>query len=412
MTVRIVVIGAGICGVSTAIWLQRSGHEVILLDKGDPGMGASYGNAGLLAHWSVDPVTAPGLWLDAAKFLFNPNGPLFIKWSHLPQLLPWLVKFMSNATDANTRRIVQNLDPLLYDTVAQHKALASDSRLVKWIVDSKFSYAYPSVDAYNADAYSWQMKASVGLEPTVICGASVQDEEPMLGSSIQCLAVLEGQGHITNPGQYVTELCESFIEQGGKFVQTEVLDITKTNGRVSQVVTTDQAFECSHAVITAGIWSKELMKKLGVKISMETERGYHVVFENPSQVPRNPMIMTAGKFGIIPMEKELRCAGTVELADHHAGPSEGPIKLLKRQAKAAFPDLQYTGVQEWMGFRPTPPDSTPLIGQIGTSGIYTGFGHQHIGLSTGPKTGRLIAQLIDGQTPNIDMMPYSPERFV
>ena len=104
VTAPVVVIGAGICGVSTAIWLQRSGHDVVLLDKGQPGMGASYGNAGLLAHWSVDPVTAPGLWLDAAKFLLNPDGPLFIKWRHLPRLLPWLVRFMSHATDANTRR--------------------------------------------------------------------------------------------------------------------------------------------------------------------------------------------------------------------------------------------------------------------------------------------------------------------
>ncbi len=407
----IIVIGAGICGASTAIWLQRHGHEVVLIDKGTPGKGASYGNAGLLAHWAVDPVTSPTLWKDSAKFLLDPNGPLFIKWSHIPRLLPWLVKFMSNATDANTRRIVSNLDPLLYDTVAQHKSLVADTALSKWIVDSKFSYAYPSEAAFNNDAYSWKMKASVGLKPTIITGSAVQDEEPILGTSIQCLAVLEGQGHITDPGQYVIELCRHFTDHGGKFVQSEVLDINRKNGRVSSVVTRDQTFDCSHTVVTAGIWSKDLMKKLGITIPLETERGYHVMFENPSEVPRNPMIMTAGKFGVTPMVAGLRCAGTVELADHHAGPSKGPIKLLKKQASIAFPNLEYSGIQEWMGFRPTPPDSTPLIGEIGSTGIFTGFGHQHIGLSSGPKTGRLIAQLIDRQNPNIDMTPYSPERF-
>jgi glycine/D-amino acid oxidase-like deaminating enzyme len=412
MSAPIIVIGAGICGVSTAIWLQRCGRNVILIDKGAPGMGASYGNAGLLAHWAVDPVTSPGLWKEAAKFLLHPDGPLFVKWSHVPRLLPWLVKFMANATDADTQRIVQNLDPLLYDTVAQHKALVADTNLTKWIVDSKFSYAYPTTDAFKADAYSWKMKAKVGLVPTLISGREVQEEEPILGSSIQCLAVLEGQGHITDPGQYVAQLCKHFTDHGGKFVQAEVLDITKKEGRVASVETADQTFECSHAVITAGIWSKELMKKLGVSISLETERGYHIMFENPSEVPRNPMIMTSGKFGVTPMDAGLRCAGTVELADHLAGPSKGPIKLLKRQASMAFPNLQYSGIQEWMGFRPTPPDSTPLIGEIGSTGIYAAFGHQHIGLSSGPKTGRLIAQLIDGQTPNVDMTPYSPERFV
>ena len=411
MTSRVVVIGAGICGVSTAIWLQRSGHEVLLIDKGAPGMGASFGNAGLLAHWAVDPVTAPGLWRDAAKFLLNPNGPLFIKWSHLPGLLPWLVKFMSNATDAKTKQIVSNLDPLLYDTVAQHKSLVQGTKAHNWIVDSKFSFAYPTEKAFMDDAYSWRMKASVGLKPTVIRGPAVQEEEPMLGPAIQCLATLEGQGHITNPGQYVNELCKAFTDNGGKFIQEEVLDITMQNGRVERVVTTTQSLSCQFAVVTAGIWSKDLMRKLSVKVSMETERGYHVIFEDPSEQPRNPMIMMTGKFGVTPMDTELRCAGTVELADHYAGPSKAPVKLLKNQVAEAFPTLTYSRVKEWMGFRPTPADSTPLIGQIGSSGIYTGFGHQHIGLTAGPKTGRLIAQLIDGNASNIDMRPYSPERF-
>ena len=411
MTTPIIVVGAGICGVSTAIWLQRSGHDVILMDKDAPGMAASYGNAGLLAHWAVAPVTSPALWTEAPKLLLHPNGPLFIKWKQLPQMLPWLLQFMSHATDTRTRRIVSNLNPLLYDTVDQHKSLVRDTSLSKWIVDSKFSYAYPNEKAFKADAYSWNLKASVGLKPTILTGHAVREEEPILGSSTQCLAVLEGQGHITNPGQYVTELCKHFTDHGGKFIQSEVLDIAKTNGRVSRVLTSDQSLDCSRVVITAGIWSKELMQKLDIKIPLETERGYHLVFENPSEVPRNPMIMTAGKFGVTPMEMGLRCAGTVELGDHYAGPSKGPIKLLKKQAMAAFPNLQYTGIQEWMGFRPTPPDSTPLIGEIGSSGVYAGFGHQHIGLTAGPKTGRLIAQLIDGQLPNIDMAPYSPQRF-
>ena len=374
-------------------------------------MGASYGNAGLLAHWAVDPVTSPQLWKDAPGLLFNPNSPLFIKWAHLPSMLPWLVKFMSHTTDARTQKIVNNLDPILHDTVEQHRSLARDTPLDKWIVNSKFSYAYPNEAAFKADAYSWKMKAKVGLKPKVIVGDAVQDEEPILSSSIQCLAQLEGQGHITDPGQYIAELCQHFVDSGGQFIQAKVQDIHKNAGRVSSVSTSEGNFQCSHAVITSGIWSKELMNTIGLDIPMETERGYHVIFENPSQVPRNPMIMTAGKFGVTPMAMGLRCAGTVELGNHHAGPSDAPIKMIKKHVKAAFLNLDYSGTQEWMGFRPTPPDSTPLIGELGSSGIYTGFGHQHIGLTAGPKTGRLIAQLIDGQAPNIDLSPYAPDRF-
>jgi D-amino-acid dehydrogenase len=410
-TKPIIVIGAGMCGISAAIWLQRSGHSVVLMDKGAPGMGASYGNAGLLAQWAVAPVTSPTLLREAPKLLLDPGSPLFMKWSYFPKLLPWLSQFLSHANDAATRRIVTNQIPMICDAVDQHKSLAHGTDLERWISDSKFSYAYPSTAHFHADRYAWQMKKLAGFEPTIVTGPDVQDCEPILGSSTQCLAVLEGQGHITNPGQYIAELTNHFIKKGGKFVQADVRDLQKIDGRICQIETDRGTFDCSRAVITAGIWSKELMKKLGLKIPLETERGYHVVFENPSEVPRNPMMITAGKFGVNPMDMRLRCAGTVELGDHHAGPSKAPIRLLRKKAKEAFPNLTFSGTQEWMGFRPSTPDSLPLIGELGDSGIYAGFGHQHVGLTAGPKTGRLIAQMINGDTPNIDMSPYAPERY-
>ena len=407
----IIIIGAGICGVSTAIWLQRAGHRVILMDKGMPGMGASYGNSGLLAQWAVDPVSSPNLWWDAPKYLLDSNGPLFMQWAYLPQILPWLAKFMSHATDVGTQRIVKNLVPLLSDAVDQHKSLVRGTALEKWILDSKISFVYNSEPDFKKDAYSWKMRALAGLKPKLIVGRAVQEEEPILGSAIQCLAVLEGQGHVSNPGQYITELASYFIKNGGQFIQAEVQNFHKSDGYISHIDTDKGAFECSHAVVTAGIWSKDLMKQLGLKVSLETERGYHVVFEDPSEMPLNPMVITEGKFGVNPMEMGLRCAGTVELGSHHTGPSDAPIVLLKRHAKRAFPNLTYSSTKEWMGFRPSTPNSTPLIGELGSSGIFVGFGHQHVGLTAGPKTGRLIAQLIDMQIPNIDMSPYAPARY-
>ena len=412
MSKPIIIIGAGMVGISTAIWLQRSGHRVILMDRGNPGMGASYGNAGLIAQWAVVPVNTPSLWKDAPKYLLNPNSPLFLKWTHLPKMLPWIAKFMSNANESDAQRMVDNLIPILTDAVDQHKSLVRGTPLEHWISNSKFSYAYNTLKDFKKDAYSWDQKARAGFIPTVLTGAQVSEAEPILGPSTQCLAVLEGQGHITNPAQYITELTYHFVSKGGQFIEAEVQDFTKTNGKITSIQTTQGPFECTHAVITAGIWSKDLMRKLGLKIPLETERGYHVIYENPSQMPRNPMMMTAGKFGVNPMDMGLRCAGTVELGDHHAGPSKQPIKLLKRYAAQAFPTLKYSSTKEWLGFRPSTPDSVPLIGEIGTSGIYTGFGHQHVGLTAGPKTGRLLAQMIDGTPPNIDMQPYAPERYL
>ncbi len=407
----IIVIGAGICGVSTAIWLQRSGHRVLLLDKGQPGRGASHGNSGLLAPWSVDPVSSPALWREAPGYLINPNSPLFLKWASLPTVLPWIWKFMSHATDAGTRRIVDHLSTLLYDSVDQHKALVRDTPVQKWLHDSKFNFVYPNRKAFEVDAYSWQMKSRANLVPTVLTGAAVREAEPMLSDAFDCLAVLEGQGHITDPGQYVAGLVDHFCDQGGQFIQAEVQALQQRQGRVYQVETDNDTFSCSAAVITSGIWSKTLMQKLGLAIPMIAERGYHVIYENPSQLPRNPMLITTGKFGVNAMDTGLRCAGIVELGDHHASPSRGPIKLLRRQSRAAFPALKYSGTVEWMGFRPSTPDSKPLIGELGNSRIFTGFGHQHIGITAGPKTGRLLSQLIDGQSVNIDLALFSTDRF-
>ena len=412
MTKPIVVIGAGIVGVSTAIWLQRFGHKVILLDKNAPGMAASFGNAGLLAQWAVAPVTSPTLWKEAPKYLLNPKSPLFIKWGYLPRLLPWLVKFMSHATDEKTKAIVRNQIPLICDAVDQHRALVNGTPVDRWISDSKFSYVYDNKAAFDADAYSWELKKIAGFTPRVLTGPDVREEEPILGNHSQCMAVLENQGHITNPGQYITELASYFVSEGGQLIRAETQDVEKTNGHISTVLTDQGQIACQNAVITAGIWSKEIMKKLGFRVPLETERGYHVVFENPSELPNNPMMIAKGKFGVNPMEMGLRCAGTVELGDHISGPSDAPIRLLRHYAKQAFPNLKYSGTSEWMGFRPSTPDSLPLIGEIGNTGIFAGFGHQHVGLTAGPKTGRIIAQMISNKTPNLDMSPYDPSRYL
>ena len=408
----IIVVGAGIVGVSTAIWLRRFGKEVLLLDRAAPGEGASFGNAGLIAQWAVTPVTTPGLWKDIPKFLGKPSSPLFIEWGYLPRMLPWLMRYLSYATDRKTLQIVDDLHPLLHDAVDQHKALAQGTSLDRWVRDSKLSYVYKDEAAFRQDAYSWALKARCGFEPTLVTGGAVQEEEPILGSHAQCLAVLEGQGHITDPGGYVKALAQLFEDEGGRFVQATVQDIVKADGRVSHVETDQGRFDCSEVVVTAGIWSKDLMTKLGLKVQLEAERGYHVLFEDPSILPRNPMMMTRGKFAVNPMALGLRCAGTVELGSHKTGPRQAPIDFIKKSAAEAFPTLRYSGTKNWMGFRPSTPDSLPMIGQIGATGIYTGFGHQHIGLTAGPKTGRILAQMLSAQTPNAPLGAYDPMRFL
>lgn len=408
---KIIVIGAGICGLSTAIWLCRAGHEVTLVDREGPGAGASYGNAGLLAQWAMVPVNTPDLLTTGLKYLVNPGSPLFMQWGYLPRLAPWLVRFVARANARDCRRAIEALIPLVTDSVDQHIALTRGTRAEKWIASSDFGYAYPSRQAFEDDAYAWGFKRGCGMVPEIIEGDAVREVEPILGPATQCLAVLKRHGHITDPGAYMADLANVLCDEGGAYRQAEVRDITLSDGRISAVETDRGPIACDHAVLAAGIWSKSLMRKLGIKVHLEAERGYHLHFTGPSQMPRNPLMISQGKFAVNPMATGLRCAGTVELGGIDKGPSRAPLELIRKHAKAVFPDLSYDSVEEWMGFRPTTPDSLPLMGELGGTGVFAAFGHQHVGLTAGPKTGRIVAGLIDGQRPNLDMAPYDANRF-
>jgi len=408
---KIIVIGAGICGLSTAIWLRRAGHAVTLLDRDRPGAGASWGNAGLLAGWGIVPVNTPGLIPTALKYLRDPNAPLFVQWSYLPRMLPWLWRFVRNANARDTARMVEGLIPLVGDSLDQHRALVRGTLAEKWLATSDFGYAYPDRAAFDADAYSWDLKRAAGHEPDVVEGDAVREVEPMLGPATQCLALLKGYGHILDPGAYMTDLARVLEAEGGQYRQADVQDITLEGGRITGVETDQGPMPCDTAVLAAGIWSKPLMRKLGLKVPLEAERGYHLHFRGPSQMPRHPLMISTGKFAVNPMAHGLRCAGTVELGGIDAGPSRAPLALIRRETARVFPDLTFDSVEEWVGFRPSTPDSLPLIGEIGSTGVHAAFGHQHIGLTAGPKTGRLVADLLSGKRPNLDLAPYDANRF-
>ena len=407
----IIVIGAGICGLSSAIWLRRAGHKVTLIDRDHPGAGASYGNAGLLAGWSMTPINTPGLHKTALKYLLNPKSPLFLQWSSLPRMTPWLWQFLRNANAAYLPHMVDGIVGITHGSVDQHRALTRGTRAEHWIAESAFSFVYKSRADYEADALSWSTRAEHGLTHDIIEGPAVQEEEPMLAPHCTFLAQLKDFGHILNPGAYVADLARVLEEEGGTYLQAEAQDITLENGRVTSVITASGPLPCDRVVLAAGIWSKPLTAKLGLHVEMIAERGHHLHLKNPSQSPRNPMMIVSGKFAVTPMSSGLRCAGTVELGDTKNTPNRAALRIIGDHVAKSFPDLRFDEAEEWLGFRPSTPDSLPLIGEIGSTGAYAAFGHQHIGLTAGPKTGRLVAALINGDAPNMDLSAYDANRF-
>ncbi|MDX1780884.1 MAG: FAD-dependent oxidoreductase [Thalassovita sp.] len=409
---RVIIVGAGIVGVATAVWLQRDGHEVVLVDRAGPAEGASFGNGGVLASASVVPVTTPGLWRKAPRMVLDPDSPLFLRWSYLPRMLPWLARYLSHANDRDVRRTAKALYPIVGDSLADHRALAEGTGAEKWITEADFVYLYRSRRDYLADAYEWKFNREYGFEPVEYEGEALRNYDPAYGGTIGFGAAMPNHGRIADPGQYVKDLAAHVVARGGQLVTAEVTGLIRGGGKVVGVHSKTGPLHGDSVLIATGAWSGPMSKALGLKVPLETERGYHIELWNPSVMPRSPVMMTTGSFVITPMEGRLRLAGIVEFGGLEAGPSRAPFKLQMKQIKAAMPGLTWDEATEWMGHRPTLTDSVPVIGPVpGQPGVYMGFGHQHVGLTGGAKTGRLLAQMIGGKTPNIDMSPYDPGRF-
>ncbi len=408
----VAIIGAGIVGVSTALWLQRDGHQVILIDKAGPAEGTSFGNGGVLASCSIVPVTVPGLIWKAPRMLFDRSQPLFLKWTYMPKLVPWLLSYLSYGREEKVKQRAAALTPIIGDSLADHQALASGTPAEKWVIPADYLFLYKDRAAYEADAFGWSIRKDNGFEWDTMEAGDFSAYDPAFGPEIGFAARMPDHGRISDPGQYVKDLAAHVVANGGKLIKAEVTDIVREAGEATGVRAGNETIECDAIVLSAGVWSGPLATKLGLKVPLESERGYHVELWEPNIMPKSPVMVASGKYVATPMEGRLRLAGIVEYGGLDAAPSQAPFELLYNNIKRAIPGISWKETSEWMGHRPAITDSIPLIGEVpGVKNAYCGFGHDHVGLTGGPKTGRILAQLISGRTPNIDLAPYAPSRF-
>ncbi|MFT5390386.1 MAG: D-amino-acid dehydrogenase [Gammaproteobacteria bacterium] len=411
-TRTVVVVGAGIVGVSTALWLLRDGHRVIIVDPNGPAGGTSYGNAGILANSSIVPVTTPGLVKKVPGMLFNPMGALFLKWGYLPRLLPWLWRYLSHCRVDEVERIAAALMPIIGDSVDQHFALARGTPAERFIEPMDYLYAYEDRAAYLKDALAWRIRREHGFEVHEVEEETLRREEPSLGPGLRFGVRLPGHAWVRDPGAYVQALCAHAQEQGAILKLATVVGFERNDERVLAVQTDQGALACDDVVLAAGVWSKALAQMLGVDVPMESERGYHLELFGVTNGPAVPVALAAHKFIATPMDGRLRLAGLVEFGGLTAPPSEGPYRLLTAQVKVAFPNIDWQSEKRWQGHRPATTDSIPVVGPLrDIAGVHMAFGHQHVGLTGGPKTGRIVADVIAGRRPNIDLSPYRAERF-
>ena len=410
---HIVIAGAGIVGVSTAIWLQRAGHAVTLVDRMDGAMRTSYGNAGVLAAGAILPVPVPGLAWKLPKMLLSRDEPLFLQWRYLPRLFPFLMKYLSFARADHVAHAARSLSYLLSDSHAQHQSLAKGTGAERFISDEDFCFGYATEASYLADEPGRALRRAHGYEIEELDGAGYAARDPLYSTQFAKVVCYKNSGRISDPGAYLAALLSHFQAEGGTVLAAQIDDIELQDGVYKALMTDQGPVTGDHIVLAMGAWSGKMAKKLGIKrLALESERGYHIELHNPSAMPKAPMMVAAGKFVVTPMEGRIRCAGVVEFASTEAPAQDRPLDLVKRQIAALFPDLTYEHMSEWMGRRPATTDSLPLIGPATAIGNgHMAFGHQHIGLTAGPKTGRLIADMVSNQPNNADLSAFDPTRY-
>ncbi len=415
-----VVIGAGIVGAASALELQRDGHRVTILEPGQPGgeQAASYGNGTMLTTASVVPMSLPGMWKKVPGYLADPLGPLAIRWSYLPKLAPWLLRFLrSGSSKEKVRPTARALRALLADSPERHRLLAEEAGVGHLILRRGALHVFPSRADFEAEAFAWELRRENGVRWLELNQDELRQQEPALDRRYTFGVIIEDMGQCLDPGAYVAALVAHAEAQGAERRQGRAAGFSMSGRRLKAVRVEGQAdIACDRAVISAGARSQALAEAAGDRVSLETERGYHAVIENPGIELRYPVMPSDGKMANVMTAQGLRIAGQVELAGLEAAPNWKRAEILRDFALRTWPglprDLPADRVKVWMGHRPSTPDGLPCIGPASAStDIVHAFGHGHVGLAGGPMTGRLVADLIGNGKLTIDIRPFSPQRF-
>jgi D-amino-acid dehydrogenase len=434
----VAVIGAGIVGSMVALALLRDGHQVTLIEPGEPGgeQAASFGNGAWLSPASVVPMSTPGLWKKLPGYLTDADGPLVIRWPALPGLLPWLLRFMwAGHSVARVEATARALSALLRNSPQRHLQHAAKAGVADLVVQRGLLYLYPDHAAFQAEALSWRLRRDNGVQWTELEGPALRellpDVDPRYGLGIRVAA----GGHCLDPGAYVAALVRQAEAEGARLVRARAIGFAFEGARLSAVRTDQGEVACSRAVIAAGIASAALACQVGDRIPMASERGYHVVLANAPVRLSLPVMPSDGKMAMTPTRGGLRVAGQVELASVSAAPDWRRAELLAGFARRMFPALSgdagaeagteagtdaggVAGVDaasptsRWLGHRPSTPDGLPVIGPSpARPDVLHAFGHGHVGLAAAPATAELVADLLTGRSPAIDPQPYRPGRF-
>ena len=407
---KIGIVGAGIQGVSNALFLQKKGFDVTLFDRDEPGSPvASYGNAGHFSPYACVLMNRPDILMDVPAMLLSSTGPLALKWNYVPKMMPWILQFIKNCTTKRMMHTARNMHQILDLALSAYDELFNDIDL-NGLVEKKGILYIWNDQSLKSRELEIKVRNELGVDQQVVSPKEIHDLEPNIKPFYHGGVYYKYGRHARNPKKILLKLFELFLKKGGKFLKMNVQDINFDEEK-PLVKTETQRYNFDKLVIACGAFSKKLTDNLGEKIPLDTERGYHVHFKDCDHLLSRPVIFQNRGFGITPMEQGLRVVGTVEFGGLKNPLSKPRVKNLINNAKYMLGDLP-EHEDEWLGFRPTLPDFLPVIGPSKNyKNIFYCFGHHHLGWTLGPISGKIIAGMIAEENTNLNLSPYSSIRF-
>tara|TARA_B100001989_G_scaffold139808_1_gene99250 strand:+ start:1665 stop:2912 length:1248 start_codon:yes stop_codon:yes gene_type:complete len=404
------IVGAGIQGVCAGLHIQKKGIPVTIFDKQEPGMMASYGNAGHFSPYAVLQLNRPDIIFDVPKMLLSSYGPLALKWNYIPKMLPWILKYFKSSTKKNMMHTAKYMHQILNLSLDAYDDMFKEIDTTNLVERKGIIYVWTNKNKKSREL-EIKVREELGVKQKIISKEEILDLEPNLNPVFDAGAYYDYAYHARDPHGILKKLFELFVKKGGQFQKCEVKDIRQTSHNNSEIITPEKKYNFEKIVLACGAFSKYFTDKLGENIPLDTERGYHVHFESMEHLISRPVIFLDRGFGMTPMNQGLRAVGTVELGGLKNPISKKRIEYIVKCAKELLPQLK-EHKDEWLGFRPTLPDFLPVIGPSSKfKNIIYSFGHQHLGWTLGAITGKIVSGIISEENTNLDLQPYSSKRF-
>jgi D-amino-acid dehydrogenase len=407
----VAVVGGGLVGSAAAVWLIADGYEVTVFERDPDALPASAGNAGVISLPEISPLARPGTLASVPGWMLDPLGPLALRLRDLPSLTPWLARFVLSARPSQVEHATAALGFLMKTALGDHRELARRAGLEPYMRRNGALYLYDSDGGFASGLGEWKERARHGVDYREVSVAEARSMVPALKGEFARAIHAPESWSVTSPLEVLTGLRRT-VAARGRFV-TAAIETVRASGDSLAVVAADGAeLVFDRVLVAGGVWSRDLVGKLGLRVLLETERGYNTTYADPGFGIPMPLFFSAHGFVATPVSEGLRVGGAVELAAVDAPPNFARAAAMRKKARRYLPDLPESGGRAWMGCRPSTPDSLPVIGAHPRDPrIVLAFGHGHLGLTLSAVTARHVAALFSGRPRERNLEAFGIERF-